>query len=146
MEWFLLWLMLRMANVTLTNVTHGQIFSDASLFWCWYDCSIEILMRSLLLLKEDYKILAMVWKPISKIWWTDFRWVAINVSCKNIFNNNMHWEKGTSDPVYGLWRTHTSQKHTSKKSQLHFATCSTNSYLDNSNNVGPHDKSTQTMA
>ena len=32
----------------------------------------------------------------------------------------MHWEKGTSDPVYGLWRTHTSQKHISKKSQLQF--------------------------
>ena len=89
----------------LITVKHGQYYFDSwcawpnifrcSLFWCWYDCSIEIWLRSLLFVKAEkgYKTVAKVWNPINKIWWTDFRWVPINVSCKNIFNNNMHWEK-----------------------------------------------------
>lgn len=47
-----------------------------------------------------------------KVWWNGLD-QSINQLVIIYNNNKMHWEKGTSDPVYGLWRTHTSQKHTS---------------------------------
>ena len=75
---------------TLTNVTHGQIFSDALLCWCWCDCSIENLILRLNLTCENWNRLKnstlnylILWNLILKIWWIDFRYVAINVSCKN---------------------------------------------------------------